>query len=343
MAKHRKGATLVTSLLSIGGVALAGTAGVMTFTGGGLCALVSGGSCDTEMKASACDSSPADAVVITASNDDAKAGGCCPLGDMAGNDTDAQTVPVADTDAAGECGEAKASCGDAMAAACDTPCGEAASTTVLASDDAGDCASACSKPCGESATTVLASASAKASDATCSRGAAMASACSDGASPVASMMNIASKRDAAMGQCSVQRFATQFASFVTMTAANNGSCADACDKPCDSAMAASCDKPCDTPCGESNTNPASSPVASHMVAQGVVIPAMFNTGATLDRADLTRSGCCGGESTEKASCCGGCSGGATTIDASMDSGDCGAASECGDKKAACGEPVAMGN
>ena len=338
MAKHRKGATLVTSLLAIGGVALAGTAGVMTFTGNGLCALVSGGSCDTEMKASACDGAPADAVVLTASNDGAKAGGCCPLGDMAGGDTDTQTVPVADTDAAGACGEAKASCGDAMAAACDTPCGESGSTTVLASNDSGDCASACSKPCGEGATTVLASASAKASDATCSRGAAMASACSDGASPVAAMMAVASKRDAAMGQCSVQRFATQLASFVTMTAADNGSCADACDKPCDSAMAASCDKPC----GDSNAAPASSPVASHMVAQGVVIPAMFNTGAALDRSDLMRSGCCGGESTEKAGCCGGCSGGATTIDASADS-DCGSASECGDKKAACGKPVAMGN
>jgi hypothetical protein len=148
-----------------------------------------------------------------------------------------------------------------------------------------------------------------------------------------------SKADAC-GPCPVATFQTRLVAFSTMLKKN--AAADDC-----------CGTPCTTACSEAGAMASASersddPVAGHMLStSGLVIPAMFFSGETLDRSSLTAADCCRSkalnvsatsECGEAKSCCD--KGEANVINASTtETASCSDSAACADM-AACGEKKA---
>jgi len=255
----RKGSSLLSTVLTVAAVAAVGGAGVMTLTGNGLCSMM-GGDCGA-----ACGDAKAPASQVVMASDtgsaDASAKSCCPLGDLAKKNTDAQVTPTVASEKASGCCEKKADCA--------SKCG--GMRTIAASDAAksscGDKAD-CASKCGSGAMQVVAAADTS-KKASCGDKADCGSKCGGAVMQTAS----ASAKDVC-GPCPVATFNTRLVAFSSMLKGSS-----------------SC---CDKPCGDSATaTMAAGPTAAHMMSSsGVIVPAMFVSSQKLDRSTLSASGCC---------------------------------------------------
>ncbi len=355
----RKGSSLVGTIVSIAAVGGLGVFGAVTMMNGGVCGMM-GGSCG--------DKAPTANVVAVGGAD--AGGSCCPLGDMAKADNDANVIA------------ASSKAADCASSCCSSGEKPAAQVIAASGSEKGSCASACGSSCDKPAAQMIAASGAAKSccgdKSSCSDKASCGSGTQMIAASTASKMNCASvcgeksacgdaKMVAHAGgkRCPVDTFNGHMNSFTTMVraswtpAAASGCCdssgakaqqvaakVDSCcgggaavqqvaakaDSGCCKGSGVRADGgECCGGCDGKVIAMASTPVSAHMGStSGIFVPAMFFDARGVDRAAL------------KGKSCGGCSDKAACGEKGKCCGDCGDKAACSKGMASVDEPVNAG-